>query len=233
MIALNPRPAPLDLRSVIGERLRFINTVEPRQRRVNSTPKIGNPRHDAAILGVLTLPFLLNDFSNIFVSDYRVWLIIDYVFVKAFPIAVVLYLLRTNKLVFSDLGFRHIRLSRFLIWTFAMTVVGIILDQAGSRFFARLLPDTRLGGMPHITDPLVNQVDLYIGLALVAVVEEVIFRGLYFTVLSLHIGSRAVVFLVCALAFGYPLVTWGQCNCPSGDYRRGVHDMRIEDWECF
>jgi len=180
--------------------------AHPCNRRVNSTSKIGNSRHDAAILGVLTLPFLLNDFSNIFVRDYRVWLIIDYIFVKAFPIAVVVHLLRARHLSLSDLGLRHIRFGRFLIWTFAMTVVGIILDQVGSRFFARLLPDTRIGGIPPITDPLVNQVDLYVGLALVGLVEEVIFRGLYFTVLSAHLGSRAAVFLVCAFAFG--LIHW-------------------------
>jgi len=57
-----------------------------------------------------------------------------------------------------------------------------------------------------IPDPLVNQVDLYVGLALVGLVEEVIFRGLYFTVLSAHLGSRAAVFLVCAFAFG--LIHW-------------------------
>lgn len=172
------------------------------QPRVQCFSNLGNPRQDTVILGVLTLPFLLNDFSNIFVRDYRAWLTIDYLFVKAFPIAVVLHLLRSKKLTCSDLGFRRLRFGRFLIWTFAMTVAGIFLDQFGSRFFARLLPDTRMGGMPPITNPLVNQVDLYVGLALVGLVEEVIFRGLYFTVFSAHLRSRAAVFLVCALAFG-------------------------------
>ena len=53
-------------------------------------------RQDAVIIGVLTLPFLLNDFANIFVGDYRVWLLVDYALVKALPLGVILYLLRVR-----------------------------------------------------------------------------------------------------------------------------------------
>ena len=158
------------------------------------------------IIGVLTLPFLLNDFTNIFVRDYRVWLAIDYAWVKALPLAVILYFLRIRRISYSDLGIRRLRFHSFVTWTFTMTVLGIVLDQFGSRFFASLLPDTRLGGMPLITNPLVDQIDLYLGLALVAVVEELIFRGLYFRLLSRYFPSRLVVFTISALAFG--LIHW-------------------------
>jgi len=158
------------------------------------------------IIGVLTLPFLLNDFANIFVRDYRVWLAIDYLWVKALPLAVILYFLRIRRISYSDLGFQRLRFGRFITWTFTMTVLGIVLDQFGSRFFASLLPDTRLGGMPLITNPLVDQIDLYLGLSLVALVEEVIFRGVYFTLLSRYFPRRSVVFAISALAFG--LIHW-------------------------
>src|SRR5258705_8516724 len=107
------------------------------------------------ILGVLTLPFLLNDFANTFVKDYRVWLVIDYALVKALPLGVILYFLRVRRISYSDLGILRLRFGRFITWTFTMTVLGIVLDQFGSRFFASLLPATRLGGMPSITNPLV------------------------------------------------------------------------------
>jgi CAAX protease family protein len=87
-----------------------------------------------------------------------------------------------------------------------MTVLGIVLDRFGSRFFGSLLQDTRLGGIPPITNPLVAQIDLYLGLVLVAVVEELIFRGLYFTILSRYFPSRIVVFGISALTFG--LIHW-------------------------
>lgn len=56
------------------------------------------------ILRSLTAPFLLNDFANIYVADYRLWLAIDYVAVKAFPLGFISYLLRTKKLSCADLG---------------------------------------------------------------------------------------------------------------------------------
>jgi len=169
---------------------------------------VPNPgsRQDAIVIGVLTLPFLLNDFANIFVHDYRVWLAIDYGFVKAFPLAVVFYLLRAERISYSDLGLRRIGFARFVIWSFIMTVVGIFIDQFGSRFFAMLLPDTRLGGMPPITNPLIAQIDLYLGLALVAIVEELIFRGLYCAILARYISSGIVVLMISAVAFG--LIHW-------------------------
>ena len=49
-------------------------------------------------MGVLTLPFLLNDFANIFVPDYRLWLAIDYGFVKALPLALIWCFLRAQKI---------------------------------------------------------------------------------------------------------------------------------------
>ena len=165
-----------------------------------------SPRQDAVIIGVLTVPFLLNDFANIFLTDYRAWLMIDYVFVKAFPLGVIFYLLRTKRISYSDLGAKPVPPGPFIVWTLATTVSGIVLDQFGSRFFAKLLPDTKLGEMPPITNPLINQIDLHFGLALVAVVEEVIFRGMYFTVLSRYLRSVVPVFTISALAFG--LIHW-------------------------
>ena len=165
-----------------------------------------SPRQDAVIIGVLTVPFLLNDFANVFLTDYRAWLMIDYGFVKAFPLGVIFYLLRTKRISYSDLGAKSVRPGPFIVWTLATTISGIVLDQFGSRFFATLLPDTKLGEMPPITNPLINQIDLHFGLALVAVVEEVIFRGMYFTVLSRYLRSVVPVFTISALAFG--LIHW-------------------------
>jgi membrane protease YdiL (CAAX protease family) len=168
--------------------------------------KNNSPRQASLIIGILTAPFLLNDFANIFVKDYRVWLAIDYIFVKAFPLAAVWFLLRTQKITYSDLGIKSVRFGPFIMLTLAMTFLGIVLDQLGSRLFTMLLPDTRLGGMPTITNPVLDQIDLYFGLSLVAVVEEVIFRGLYFTLLLRLLPGVTAVFVVSSLAFG--LIHW-------------------------
>ena len=165
-----------------------------------------SPREDSLILGILTAPFLLNDFANIFVKDYRVWLAIDYIFVKVLPLAAFWFLLRTKRISYSGLGIKSVQVGPFIILTLTMTFLGIVLDQFGSRLFTLLLPDTRLGGMPAITSPVVEQIDLYFGLFVVAVVEEVIFRGLYFTILSRYIRGVSARFVVASLVFG--LIHW-------------------------
>ncbi len=163
-------------------------------------------RRDMAIIAGLTLPFLLNDFSNIFVRDYRLWLAIDYIFVKAVPLALLACLLRARKISYADLGLKSVRVGSFIIWTVTMTVLGTLLDQYGSRILVALLPDTRLGSMPRITDPLLDQLDLHFGLMAVALVEEVIFRGLYFTILARYMTSVTGVFVLSSLLFG--LIHW-------------------------
>src|SRR5213594_2484630 len=128
---------------------------------MNSGSEVVSMRQDLTILSVLTLPFLLNDFSNIFVTDYRLWLAIDYISVKALPLVFIALLLGARKISWADLGVKPIRVGSFTIWTIVVTSLGTVLDQYGSRFFVALLPDTRLGGMPPITNRLVYQVDLH------------------------------------------------------------------------
>jgi membrane protease YdiL (CAAX protease family) len=164
------------------------------------------PARDLAILGSLTLPFLLNDFANIYVSDYRSWLTIDYTLVKLLPLVLIGIFLRGRFVSFHDLGLRAVRIGPFLGWTVLMMAAGIVLDSGLGRFLAAILPDTRLGGMPPISDPVVNQLDLHLGLGLVALVEEMIFRGLYFTLLSRYLARTAWVLVVSSAAFG--LIHW-------------------------
>lgn len=173
---------------------------------MDSNSCLRSARGDLLIITVLTVPFLLNDLANIFVRDYRLWLAIDYLFVKAFPLGVIAYLIKTNKLSWADLGLKSVPIIPMVTLTVAMTFVGIVIDQLGGRFLASVLPDTRLGGFPRITNPLVNQFDLTVGLALVGVVEEVIFRGLYFTVFKRYFSSVFRVFVASAVVFG--IIHW-------------------------
>jgi len=180
--------------------------VSPAGEPMATESKNNSLRQDSLILGVLTAPFLLNDFANIFVRDYRVWLTIDYIFVKAMPLAAILFFLRTKRISYSDLGIKSVRVGSFIILTLTMTFLGTILDQFGSRLLTMLLPDTRLGGMPTITNPVLDRIDLYFGLFLVAILEEVIFRGLYFTILSRYLRGITALFVVSSLTFG--LIHW-------------------------
>jgi uncharacterized protein len=183
---------------------------------LNSDSKRTSWQYDAAILAILTLPFLLNDFANIFVLDYRIWLGIDYVFVKALPLFLIFRWVRRGHISYADLGVRSLPFGRLVIWTIAMTVLGVVLDQVGSRFFTALLPDTRLGWMPTITNPLLDRLDLSFGLLLVGIVEELIFRGLWVSILKRYVSSRIVPVVLSSLIFG--LIHWrgvGEPTIPS------------------
>ena len=157
--------------------------------------------------GLLATPFFLNDFSNIFISGYKTWLAIDYIFVKFLPTVLIVYLLQTKKLHLDDLGLKMPTLPQLVGWTVLMAVIGIALDQVGWRFFEKVLPDTRLGGMPWIPVPWVGKFDLFFGLLCTGILEEgIIFRGLAFTYFRKSSRSTAFVFVATALVFG--LVHW-------------------------
>ncbi len=156
---------------------------------------------------MLCLPFFLNDFNNIFFShDYRLWIAIEYS-VKTWVLAYGVYLVLNKTISFEDVGLKRIALPKFIFWTIFMSLAGFFLDQIGGRFWTSILPNTRLGNYPTISNPFLYQADLYLGLFLfTGVVEEIIFRGLAFTVLSENYKSTWKVFLISTLLFG--LIHW-------------------------
>ena len=63
-----------------------------------------------------------------------------------------------------------------------------------------------LGGIPVISNPFWHQFDLFAGLLMVAVVEEVVFRGLLAAVLEKYIRNTVFIVILSAAAFG--LIHW-------------------------
>ncbi len=165
-----------------------------------------NRRIQLSALVCLSLIFLLNDFSNIFVGNYIVWLLIDYIFVKIVPLLVIFYLIKNRVCCVSDFGIKKIKIRQFVILTIILSIIGIIIDQVGWRFLERLLPKTQVGHFPIIENPIVNLVDLSLGLVLVGIIEEIIFRGFCFTVLKRCIVRILPAIFISAIIFG--LIHW-------------------------
>ena len=156
---------------------------------------------------VCCAPFFLNDLANIFLyRNYMAWLAVDYVFVKAFLLGFIFYLLRKKIITFEDLGLKAIKLPEFLFWTVLMIIAGLFLDQIGGRFWASVIPGTALGKFPVIANPALYRLDLYLGLFFVGFTEEIIFRGLAFRVLYENFKSLPKVFIISSLIFG--LIHW-------------------------
>ncbi|WP_319763967.1 CPBP family intramembrane glutamic endopeptidase [Maridesulfovibrio sp.] len=160
-----------------------------------------------AILILAALPFYLNDFNNIFIKHELLWLTIDYG-AKIIPLAFLFYLLKTNTLCSKDLGLVNMPLKRLILWTLGITIFGLCLDEPGFTLWSKLLPSMRLGSIPIGADSPLYMLDMTLGLALVAIAEEVIFRGLAFTTLKERGYSIPKIFLLSAVIFG--LIHWSQ-----------------------
>jgi membrane protease YdiL (CAAX protease family) len=162
-------------------------------------------RRLVVVFVLLAAPFYLNDFANILVTDWRLWLTIDYVCLKLVPLVIILWLVRSRRLAAADFGWQPLPWKSFLAAFALMTVLAMLLDHNGYLVLQTFPGYERLGGMPQIASLTWNWIDLTVGLALVGLMEELIFRGLAGTVLSLYLEPRAVV-AVSALAFG--LIHW-------------------------
>jgi membrane protease YdiL (CAAX protease family) len=155
---------------------------------------------------LLAGPFYLNDFSSIYVRDWRWWLFIDYAGLKLFPLLVVFWLIKSKKMRASELGLRTQTVPAFL-WTFlVVSLIGTLIDQNGYPLLGELPGYPPLGGMPEITNPAWNWIDLTFGLMLVGICEEIVFRGYMHTFLLRYTKSPFAIVGISSIAFG--LIHW-------------------------
>lgn len=148
-------------------------------------------------------PFYLNDFSNIFISDWRWWLFIDYTAVKCFPLILAFWLIYSNKMQAFEFGLRTQSLFSFIVTFVIVALIGTVIDQNGKLLIATFPGYTPLGGMPEIISPVWNWVDLTFGLLLVGVCEELVFRGYLCTFISRYTESSFTIVLLSSVAFGF------------------------------
>ncbi len=165
-----------------------------------------SPRGKAWAFAALLVPFLVNDLANIFVSDFASWAALDYLS-RGLPLAVATWLLRTGRLSRADLGLTFPGWPAFWGHTLVLCLFAAVMITAGENLVARLVPDLALGGYPIDEGTPLYFYDLIFGLAIVAVSEEVLSRGLACAALTGLWGRRAVpVFLVSAAIFA--LLHW-------------------------
>jgi uncharacterized protein len=150
----------------------------------------------------LVLPFYINDFSSIFIQDWRWWLGIDYVLVKLVPLAGAAWLIRTGQFSCQELGCKPQRVGLFIAWTLGLTLVCTLIDQNAYTLTTNLPGYAPLGAMPAITSPLWDWIDLTLGLALVALCEELVFRGYLHAIFRQMAMPPVVIIVMSSTAFG-------------------------------
>lgn len=164
------------------------------------------PRGKGAFFVVLLSPFLVNDLANIFVTDFASWAALDYLS-RGLPLAAAAWALRTGRLSRADVGLAMPGWRAFWGHTLVLTLFAALMMTRGEELVARLLPDAALGGYPIEEGTPLYFFDLFFGLIIVAVSEEVLSRGLACTVLTDLFGRRAFpVFAVSAALFA--LLHW-------------------------
>lgn len=155
---------------------------------------------------LLVSPFYLNDFATIFIKDWRLWLFIDYVGVKLFPFVVTLWLIRSKKMRPVEFGLTTQSMPSFLVVFLVVALVGTVIDQNGYQLITKLPGYSPLGSMPAITSPVWNWVDLTLGLLMVGVFEELIFRGFMHTFIIKYTENSLAIVVISSVAFG--LIHW-------------------------
>ena len=159
-------------------------------------------------LALLAAPFLLNDLYNMSAGDFASWLAFDYVVTKALPLGLAWVLVRRGHLSWKDFGFCRVGWVTFA-WSFVLALgLGWALDTWGWAFFQSVLPDTRLTFLPIDESSPLFVMDCLLGLALVGLVEEMVFRGLAWPALLEATRSRACAYALGAGLFG--LIHWSQ-----------------------
>ena len=157
-------------------------------------------------LVVLVVPYYLNDFANIFLRDWRLWLLVDYLLLKLLPGLYLCWLLHRRLLRAADLGLRRQPLLPFVVTATALSLVAVVLDQNAYRWLAEVPGYPPLGQIPPITSPFWAWFDLTVGLFAVGFFEELVFRGYLGYLLPRYCAHPALIVLSSSLAFG--LIHW-------------------------
>jgi membrane protease YdiL (CAAX protease family) len=151
-------------------------------------------------------PFYLNDFASMYIKNWRWWLFIDYAGVKFLPFLGALWLIYSKKMKASEFGLKTQSTLSSLVVFLIVALVGTVIDQNGYQLIAKLPGYPPLGGMPAITSPVWNWVDLTFGLLMVGICEELVFRGFMHTLMSRYTANSYAIVLISSVAFG--LIHW-------------------------
>lgn len=152
-------------------------------------------------LAVLFAPFLANDLGNIFVRSPGWWIAQDYAW-RILVLGLAAWLATRGRVRIAGLRWPAEAWATAAGWTLFTTAAGLWLIDGPGRQLLQLWPETRTGFIPPIVSPGLRGFDLSVGLALVAVSEEVVFRGVLLPRLSRWLRSEVAGLVASAVLFG-------------------------------
>ena len=143
-----------------------------------------------------TLIFILNDFGFIYTKTPISWLLFDYS-CRVIVLGLIYYGYKKSLFTPTYIGLNPLPKQEFFIHTFILTAISLLL-------FEYVIDYIYSGGFldfPEITNNYLFVFDLTVGIALVALSEELLFRGLIYNRLPRY------KILISSILFG--LIHWG------------------------
>lgn len=157
------------------------------------------------IYTILIIPFILNDFSNIYAASYGQWVLIDYV-CRLAALAFLGVTARLGGLTLADLSVSFGGKDRLACWTLFLAAMAFAYCGLSRVFLAPLDAVWKVPGMVYDRQSALLAVDMTFGLALVAVSEEMIFRGLALAALRKPADNTFAILVASSLVFA--LIHW-------------------------
>ncbi len=154
---------------------------------------------------MLVAPYLVNDFANIHVRGSLAWLACDHGS-RLVSLAALAWLVRRRVIDRDDLLMRGGPAGRTIAITLAATIGGLALDAGTVKGWLDGIGWGQLGVIPGLEPKWLAQADWVLGLAFVAVSEELIFRGALPRLLGRSGLAPGAALGVAAAVFG--LVHW-------------------------
>ena len=158
----------------------------------------------STVLILAYLPYYLNDFINIYVTNYVAWVGLDYA-QRLLVLGILFRAFRRGDVTAGDLGLVRLPLKRFLAWTSATAAAAMAYLYLSEFILAPYFPKGSLGSVPFNVDSPLFFFDLTAGLVLVGFSEEIVCRGLALSTLRDRLSVPAL-FVVSALLFS--LMHW-------------------------
>ena len=143
-----------------------------------------------------TLIFILNDIGFIYTKSAPSWLALDYGG-RIIVLGMIAYKLKNGSLSLERLGIQKLDFHTYVTYTFFMTLIGLFLIL----YIEDLIYSGGFLKFPEIKNQALFLFDLTFGITLVALSEELLFRGLIYNRLKKH------KILLSSILFG--LIHWG------------------------
>jgi uncharacterized protein len=154
---------------------------------------------------ILAAIYLFNDFIFIYTGTIAQYLFFDYLF-RIISIALIVYLLKIKIISLSYLKLNLLSYKAFFFWSLYLIFIGLIIFFVLEEILLTIVPKINLFTYPKYDDSVSKIIDLTFGLIIVAVTEELIFRGYWYSYLKEKINNDIKIIIISSVVFG--LIHW-------------------------